>query len=355
MLRSKRAALAMLWRAGCAVLAGVLVNAGPALAQPREVLRVLAWPGYADADVVKAFEQRHGVQVEVTIVGNDEMLRQKLTDPKGPVFDVFAANTAELKAYLDQGLLAPIALQQVPNVAGQLPRFRAREAIPGITRAGATYAIPFTYSEMGLIYDRRQFAHPPQSWSELWNLQYKGRVLAYDGSTHNFSLAALLHGVAPFRIDAARWPEVTHSLIDLRRNVLGFYNQPDDAVDLFRRHAAALLFANYGRQQLKQMRDAGLDVGYVIPTEGALAWLDCWALTRNARQPALALRWIDHVLELGNSREFTRRHGLANTREEPAGAASQDKIIWLEPVEDEARRAHLWRRILSGDQPKRLP
>lgn len=355
MLSPARGPRAMLWLMACATLLCLLLGTRPALGQPREVLRVLAWPGYADADVVKAFEQRHGVQVEVTVVGNDEMLRQRLTDPRGPVFDVFAANTAELKSYLDQGLLAPLSLQQIPNLAGQLPRFRVREAIPGITRAGATYAIPFTYSEMGLIYDRRQFPQAPQSWSELWNLQYKGKVLAYDGSAHNFSLAALLHGVPPFRIDAARWSEVTHSLVDLRRNVLGFYTQPEDAVDLFRRHSAALLFANYGRQQLKQMRDAGLDVGYVVPDEGALAWLDCWAVTRNARQPALALRWIDHVLDAGISREFTRRHGLANTREEPAGASPKEKIIWLEPVEDEARRTHLWRRILSGDQPRRLP
>ncbi|PLX72710.1 MAG: spermidine/putrescine ABC transporter substrate-binding protein, partial [Azoarcus sp.] len=33
-----------------------------------EVLRVLAWPGYADPDVVKVFEQRTGSRVEVTVI-----------------------------------------------------------------------------------------------------------------------------------------------------------------------------------------------------------------------------------------------------------------------------------------------
>jgi len=29
-------------------------------------------------------------------------------------------------------------------------------------------------------------------------------------------------------------------------------------------------------------------------------------------------------------------------------------IVWLEPVEDEALRARLWQRIVSGDRPNRF-
>lgn len=331
------------------LLCGMLAGGAPALA--KDVLRVLAWPGYADADVVKAFEQRHGVQVEVTLVATDEVLREKLADTKGPAFDVFAANTAELKGYIDQKRVAPLALAQIPNAQGQLARFRNLHAIPGITRGDTPYAVPFTYSEMGLIYDRRQFSQPPASWAEMWNPKYRGKVLAYDSSAHNFSLAAQRLGLAPFRIEEAQFRQVAQSLVSLRRNLLGFYTQPEDAVDLFRKHSVALLFGNYGRQQVKQLRDAGLDVGYVIPAEGALAWLDCWAVTSNARQPQLAQRWIDYMLDPAVSREFSRRQALANTLEEPAGAQPAEKIIWLEPVEDERRRAQLWRRIVSGDQP----
>lgn len=29
-------------------------------------------------------------------------------------------------------------------------------------------------------------------------------------------------------------------------------------------------------------------------------------------------------------------------------------IVWLEPVEDETRRAQLWQRIVAGDRPARF-
>ena len=82
-------------------------------------------------------------------------------------------------------------------------------------------------------------------------------------------------------------------LIALRRNAQRFYTQPEESVELFKNGHAALMFANYGSQQIKLLRAAGVDVGYSIVSEGALAWLDCWVITRAARNPALAQAWIN--------------------------------------------------------------
>ena len=114
------------------------------------------------------------------------------------------------------------------------------------------------------------------------------------------------------------------------------------------------MFANYGRQQLKLLRDQGLDVGYAMPREGALAWLDCWAITRQARSLTLAARWIDTMLSPEVSRTFSQRQGLANTLEEPPDVASGASLLWLQPVEDEARRSALWQRIRDGERPEGL-
>ncbi|WP_296693756.1 extracellular solute-binding protein [Rhodoferax sp.] len=319
-----------------------------------ETLRVLTWPGYADSDLVKAFEKEHGVRVEVTFVSSDDVLRQKVSANQGADFDVFAANTAELQHYLAKKLIVPLRLKNIPNTANQLPRFRDARSIPGITHLGEVYAVPYTYSEMGLIYDRKQFKEPPTSLAAMWDPKYKGRVLAFNASSHNFSLAALVLDGKPFQIEEKKFKGVVHHLIALRRNVLTFYNLPEESVELFRSHNAALMFANYGSQQLKLLRDAGADVGYVIPAQGALAWLDCWAMTRGVKNISLAENWINYMLDKKVSAELTRRQGLPNTIEANTNAKDTDKIIWLEPVEDDKRRAALWARIMSGDLPGRF-
>lgn len=325
-----------------------------AFAHASETLRVLTWPGYADADLVRAFEKQFDVRVDVTLVGSDEVLAQKLGANQGGDFDVVAANTVEIQRYISRKWLQPLNLANVPNIERQLPRFRNATAIPGITHLGEVYAVPYTFSEMGLIYDRKQFKVPPTSLSVLWDPAYQGRILAFDGSSHSFSVASLALGGAPFLIDDAAFHKVTRHLIDLRRNVLTFYSLPEESVALFRQHKVAVLFANYGQQQLKALRDSGADVGYVIPKEGALAWLDCWAITRAVRNKGLAEHWINYMLEPKVSAELTRRQGLANTLEASDRTLNTDKIHWLEPVENDQRRAALWSRILSGDRPERF-
>lgn len=344
----------------CFFVAVVAAGVGalyPLAAQAHPVLRVLSWPGYADPDIVAVFEKRHGVRVEITTVASDDALRAYLSNPRGPGFDLVAANTAEIARLMEQRQLVALPMGSIANAARQLPRFRRLQAISGITQGADVYAIPYTYSEMGLIYDRQQFTTPPQSISVLWDPRWRGKVLAFDGSSHGFSLAAQYRGLSPFRIAAGQFSGLARDLVALRRNVLSFYSLPEESLDLFRKHRVAVMHANYGQQQLKQLRDAGLNVGYVVPREGALAWLGCWAILRSSTQTALAVQWINYMLDPDVSLALTQRQGLANTLEESTALSDEGPmgaIVWLEPVEDGARRAQLWLRILSGDGPERF-
>ena len=336
------------------IFCGCLLSTAPVTAG-ENVLRVLAWPGYADSDVVKAFETRFNVRVEVTLVDSDEALWDRMHAGTAPQFDVLAANTAEIQRYTRENLLAPLDLASLPNTRWQLPRFRVLSAIGGLTQAGRIYAIPFTYTSMGLIYDRKQIAVAPHSMSELWNPRYRGKVLDFNSAQHNFSFTALALGYPnPFQLNARQMRLITRKLIDLRRNLLTYYNLPEEAAAFFIEHKVALMFGNYGTQQVALLRRAGADVGYVIPDEGALAWLDCWSMTASAANRPLALAWINYMLEPDVSEKLTQRQGLANTLTAEPESSDKSHIIWTEPVEDSHRREALWDQIVSGDRPERF-
>ena len=327
----------------------------PAPSISGEVLRVLAWPGYADPDIVKVFEQRTHSKVEVTTVDSDDILWQRVSQNNAGNFDVLAVNTAELQRYIHQGWILPINTTALPNIARQLPRFRDVNAIPGIVHDGKVFAIPYTYAEMGLIYDRQQIKEAPDSITALWDPRYRGKVLVFNDGTHNFSLAAQSLGMSsPFRLGDRDWPVVVNRLIALRRNALTFYAEPEESVELFKRKRAVLMLANYGSQQLQLMKAAGIDVAYVLPKEGALAWLDTWAITRGARNKALAEAWINYLLEKEPGEVLRTRQGLSNTTSPSLNHASDDNLIWLETVENVERRNSLWKRIISGDRASRV-
>jgi putative spermidine/putrescine transport system substrate-binding protein len=206
---------------------------------------------------------------------------------------------------------------------------------------------------MGLIYDRKQIAVAPTSMAELWNPRYRGKVLDFNSAQHNFSFAALALGYPdPFQLSPTQTRAIALKLIDLRRNLLTYYTLPEEATAFFIQHKVALMFGNYGTQQLEQLRRAGADVGYVIPNEGALAWLDCWAMTSAAAHRPLALAWINYMLEPDVSVLLIQRQGLANTLTPSPESNVNAHLVWIRPVADVPRREALWSRIVSGDLPE---
>lgn len=320
--------------------------------QPAE-LRVLTWPGYADHDIVEKFEHDFGIEVSVTYITSDDDLWNKISFNNSADFDLFAVNTAELQRYLKKGLVAPIDPKKIPNINAQLPRFRDLKQLDTIFIAGNQYAVPYTYSEMGIIYSKDAMAEPPKSIKSLWDRRYEGRVLAYDASNHNFSLAAQTLGFSnPFTMSSEQLVMAAKKLVDLRRNILTFYSDPDEALRIYRDSGAVLMFANYGAQQVRKMKEAGLNIGYVIPEEGAFAWLDCWVISKSSKNALAAHDWINYMLTKDVGQALTKRQGLMNTIEQPLGQDSRDKIIWLEELLKPEERADLWLRVRAGDAPE---
>jgi putative spermidine/putrescine transport system substrate-binding protein len=322
-------------------------------ASDKDELRVLTWPGYADTDIVEKFEKEFGTNVSVTYVSSDDDLWNKISINNSADYDVFAVNTAELQRYLKKGLVASINPKHIPNIQTQLPRFRDVKQLETIFISDAQYAVPYTYSEMGIIYNKDKIAQPPISIKSLWDSRYEGRVLAFDASNHNFSIAAQALGFNnPFSMNSVQLVQAAKKLVDLRRNILTFYSDPDEALRIYRDSGAVLMYANYGAQQVRKMQAAGLNIGYVIPEEGAFAWLDCWVISRASKNTKVAHEWINYMLTKEVGQALTQRQGLMNTIEQPVGQDSRDRIIWLEELLKPEERADLWMRIRAGDAPE---
>jgi putative spermidine/putrescine transport system substrate-binding protein len=313
---------------------------------PAKELRIMAWQGYADDDWVKEFEKQTGATVNVVFIGTDDEIWAKIKGSEGKDFDLFAVNTAQLQRYIDAGLVTPYDLSKVPNQKETLPRFRDLAKVQGVMRDGKVYAIPFAFDCIGLIYDTDKVKPAPTSMDILWDPNYKGRVLAYDNGEHNFSFTALTLGIQdPFHLTPDEMQKVKDKLIALKRNVLSFYTTADEALQIYKNNDVALIWANYGQQQLKAMKDAGAHVAYINPKEGALAWLDTWAMTSGVRDKDLAEAWVNFVLQKKIGQQLSEREGFGNTVVPYPSAGENDKLVYLQLVEDPTKRSDLWNEI----------
>ena len=335
---NRRTALAM------ALAAPAILRSGRAFAAKE--LRVMAWQGYADDDWVKEFEGQSGATVKVVFIGTDDEIWAKIKGSEGKDFDVFAVNTAQLQRYIEAGLTTPHDLSKLPNQKEVLPRFRDLSKVKGVMRDGKVHSIPFCFDSIGIIYDKDKVSPAPDSFEVLWDPKYKGKVLAYDNGEHNFSFTALTLGIEdPFHLSEDQMQKIKDKLVKLKQNVLSFYTTPDEALQLYKSNDVALIWANYGQQQVKAMKDAGANIAYVNPKEGALAWLDTWAMTNGVRDPELAEAWVNYLLQKKIGEQLSQRTGFGNTVVESGSAGANDKLVWLDFVEDPTKRSDLWNEI----------
>jgi putative spermidine/putrescine transport system substrate-binding protein len=130
--------------------------------------------------------------------------------------------------------------------------------------------------------------------------------------------------------------------------VLSFYTTADEATQIYKQNDVALIWANYGQQQVKSLQDAGAHVAYVNPKEGALAWLDTWAVTTGAQDKDLAEAWINFLMQKEIGAQLTERSGFGNTVAPSSNAKPDDKLVYVETVEDPTKRADLWNEIKAA-------
>src|SRR5690606_30807157 len=113
-----------------------------------------------------------------------------------------------------------------------------------------------------------------------------------DANNNIVTAAIALAFADPLRLSALHFDAVEAKLLALKRNVATYYAGFDEGASIFAQGGIDLMLA-MAEPQVEMIRKRGVDVGLTIPDEGAIGWIDCWAVSAGARDPRLAHAWID--------------------------------------------------------------
>ena len=214
---------------------------------------------------------------------------------------------------------------------------------------GKTYAAPFAWGSIPLIYNADTFKTAPDSWEVLWDPNNKGKVIVMDDANNAIVTAALTLGIKdPFNLSDADFKAVKEKLLAQKKIVASYYAGFDDGVSLFAGGGIDLMMS-MGEPQAPMLRKKGMNVGLTIPKEGAIGWIDCWAITKGCRDVDLAHAWIDFMLQKEVGTYISEKTGYGNTTNAEANAKIgldySEKLVFLQAPEDFARRIELWNEI----------
>lgn len=334
----------------------VATLATPAIIRPTQAadknLRLLTWEGYADDQWVKAFEAKTGATVSVSYTGSVDEIFAKMTASDGADFDVVAIETSSYKRLTQERLIQPLDFSKLPAAQNLVPAFKA---VPAIIFDGKTYAAPFAWGSIPLIYNADTFKTAPDSWDVLWDPSYRGKIIVMDDANNAIVTTALVLKVKdPFNLTDADFDAIKAKLLAQKANVTSYYAGFDDGVSIFAQGGIDLMMS-MGEPQLPMLEKQGVNAALTIPKEGAIGWIDCWTISKGARDVDLAHAWIDAMLQKEVGTYISEKTGYGNTTNADAntkiGLTYSDKLVFLQAPEDFSRRIAVWNEIKATPVP----
>lgn len=257
-------------------------------------LNLLAWEGYTEPDWVEPFEDEHGVSVNVTYIGSDDELLAKLRGGGDERYDFVAANRYLLEPLSEAGLIVPLDESRLTNFENVQPAL----ADAGTRVGDELFGVPYVWGSISMLYDAEAFPEPPKSWQVVFEPGEEtcGDVLLDEDAGTTVSLAALYLGYDnPYALTDEQLANIQDLLLGTRECAKAFYSGFGDAANYFA-SGDVTVGISLGSLITALAEEKGADVKETVPEEGALGWMDTWALTTGGEAKAdLAYAWLDYV------------------------------------------------------------
>ena len=344
-----------------------------AAAAPAEaVVNIYNWFDYIDPALLKDFQGRTGIRVNYSVFDSNETLATKLLAGRSG-YDVVFPSGAYLHMLAGAGAIVPLPKAVLPNLANMDPVIMAALARQD---PGNEHAVVYAWGITGFIWDEAQIrSRLPGAPVDSWAMMFDPKVAAHfaDCGIGLYESPAIIVesvlaylGEKPDSEDPAVLKKAEDALMAVRPFIRRIGN--DSLVDQLAHGELCLIIGSDGdaRQARERVRIAGSDraIGYSIPKEGAVMWMDTAAIPADAPHPDGARRFIDFLMDPkvaaanANAIHFANANAasqawvqpeIANAALYPHGAAAARLIP--EHLGDEAfvrLRTRLWTRFRSG-------
>ncbi len=260
-------------------------------------LYVYNWGEYIDESVVEQFEEETGIEVTYDMFETNEEM-YPIIEAGAVQYDVVCPSDYMIQKMAENGLLAEINFENVPNVANIDPVYMEKSQSFDPQNK---YSVPYTWGTVGIIYNTKRLeelgVEPPTSWSDLWDPRYKGEILMQDSVRDAFMVALKMNGHSLNSTVPEELEEAKNLLLDQKPLVQAYV--VDQVRDKMLNGEAAVGVIYSGEllylQEEAELLNLDYELKYVIPEEGSNVWIDAWVIPYNAQNKENAEKWIDFL------------------------------------------------------------
>jgi putrescine transport system substrate-binding protein len=268
------------------------------------VVNVYNWSDYVGEGVLEDFTKETGIEVVYDVYDSNEMLETKLL-AGGSGYDVIVPTDRNLARMIQAGVVQKLDKSKIPNVEHQWKEIQDRLETydPGLE-----HSTNYMWGTTGIGYNvdmikERMPDAPVNSWAMIFDPAVVSRfadcgVHVLDSPDDMLPAALNYLGMNPDSKDPADLQKAGELMKEIRPHIQKFHSS--EYINALANGDICLAVGYSG--DVLQARDraaeagAGVTVEYSIPKEGAVIWLDSFAIPADAPHPENAHAFINFML-----------------------------------------------------------
>lgn len=313
------------------------------VAAEEKVLNIYNWPDYIPEGMIAAFEQETGIKVNYDTFETNEALHAKLV-AGNTGYDIVVPGAVFAKPQIEGGLLQPLDKSKLANLGNLDP-----DVMKILDKAdpGNQHLVPWgwSFTTVGINKTKVEKAlgktpMPENAWDLVFKPEYTAKLkscgIAYLDSPTEILPAALHYiGKDAYSNDPADYKAATEMLGKVRKDIRLFSATMID--DIAGGKACAVvgwagdINIAAGRAKENGSKDV---IEALLPSSGALSFFDTIAITKDAKHPDNAHKFIDFYLrpenaaKMANEMNYNTGNKAAIDKVDPAIAGN--KTIFVE-------------------------
>ncbi|WP_417505217.1 polyamine ABC transporter substrate-binding protein [Marinomonas gallaica] len=270
-----------------------------------DVVNVYNWSNYMAPGALNQFTKETGIKVNYDVYDSNEVLEAKLM-AGGSGYDVVMPSNSFFERQLQAGVYQKIDKSKLSNYTN-LDQTLAKTIEQH--DAGNQYNIPYAWGTIGIGYNTKMIEErlgttEIDSWDVLFDPSTAAKladcgITVLDSPAEIMSVVNNYRGVDPNSEDKGELEASSKLMAGLRDNIKYFHSSQYIS-DLANGDVCVSVGYN-GDVLQSQSRAAeagqGVDIEFVIPKEGTVAWFDLMAIPADASHPEAAHKFIDFILK----------------------------------------------------------
>lgn len=250
-------------------------------------LVVFNYGDYIDTDTIRMFEKETGIQVKYEEYVTPEDMYTKYTS--GAInYDLICTSDYMVEKMVNAGEALEIDtsnMEYYDNIGQEYLDF-CKAFDPD-----NSYAIPYFWGTVGILYNEKMVEDDITSWSVLWDEKYKNEIVMENSMRDAFMVPLKWKGYSLNTKDKEKLQEAQKLLIRQKPLVEAYL--VDESRDAMISGDAAMAVVYSGDATVAMESNENLN--YVVPEEGSNIWFDCWMIPKSSRHKKEAEMFIDFM------------------------------------------------------------